>query len=108
MTSIKANDTASEGPPEKQDFGVIITVALQAIINIGVVTAMLPTKGIALPLLSSGGTGWILTAASLGLLVAMDKLVAPVAVQLDAAEHSGGALVAIPVRERQAGALVGA
>ena len=35
-----------------------------------VVTGLGPTKGIALPLLSSGGTGWILTAASLGLLIA--------------------------------------
>ncbi len=79
--------------------GVVCTVAIQAIINIGVVTALLPTKGIALPLLSSGGTGWILTAASLGLLVAMDKLVAPAAEQLEAAAHSGGTLMAIPVKE---------
>lgn len=52
--------------------GVIATVVLQASINLVVVTGMGPTKGIALPLLSSGGTGWILTAAMLGLLVAMD------------------------------------
>lgn len=53
--------------------GVLTTVGLQAIINLAVVTGLGPTKGIALPLLSSGGTGWILTAASLGLLVAMDR-----------------------------------
>ena len=79
--------------------GVASTVLLQAIINMGVVTALLPTKGIALPLLSSGGTGWILTAASLGVLVAMDKLVAPADEAVSAAAASGGALVAIPVRE---------
>jgi len=79
--------------------GVASTVLLQAIINMGVVTALLPTKGIALPLLSSGGTGWILTAASLGVLVAMDKLVAPADETVSAAAASGGALVAIPVRE---------
>src|SRR5262245_31372402 len=45
--------------------GAISTVALQAIINLAVVTGMAPTKGIALPLLSSGGTGWLLTAFSL-------------------------------------------
>lgn len=53
--------------------GIIITVGVQAVINLFVVTGLGPTKGIALPLLSSGGTGWVLTAASLGLLIAMDR-----------------------------------
>ncbi len=53
--------------------GVLVTIGLQALINLAVVTGMAPTKGIALPLVSAGGTGWILTAASLGLLVAMDR-----------------------------------
>jgi cell division protein FtsW len=53
--------------------GIVTTVGLQALINLAVVTGLGPTKGIALPLVSAGGTGWILTAASLGLLVAMDR-----------------------------------
>ncbi len=53
--------------------GVTTTFGLQALINLFVVTGLAPTKGIALPLLSSGGTGWIMTAASLGILVAMDR-----------------------------------
>lgn len=53
--------------------GILSTVGLQALINLLVVTGLAPTKGIALPLLSSGGTGWILTAASLGVIVAMDR-----------------------------------
>jgi cell division protein FtsW len=53
--------------------GIVATVGLQAIINLAVVTGLAPTKGIALPLLSSGGTGWIMTAFSLGLLVAIDR-----------------------------------
>jgi cell division protein FtsW len=52
--------------------GVLMTIALQAIINIAVVTVVVPTKGIALPLISAGGTGWILTAAAAGLIVALD------------------------------------
>ncbi len=52
--------------------GVCATIGIQAMINLLVVTGLAPTKGIALPLLSSGGTGWILTAASLGLLAAME------------------------------------
>ncbi len=53
--------------------GIISTVGVQACINLFVVTAMAPTKGIALPLISHGGTGWILTAFSLGLVVAIDR-----------------------------------
>lgn len=53
--------------------GVLLTFGLQTVFNLATVTGLGPTKGIALPLLSSGGTGWILTAASLGLLVGMDR-----------------------------------
>ena len=53
--------------------GIVSTLGIQAIINMIVVTGLGPTKGIALPLLSSGGTGWIATAASLGLLVGIGR-----------------------------------
>ncbi|MAE62778.1 MAG: stage V sporulation protein E [Phycisphaeraceae bacterium] len=53
--------------------GVVLTVGYQALINIAVVTVVVPTKGIALPLISAGGTGWIMTAAALGLLAALDR-----------------------------------
>jgi cell division protein FtsW len=56
--------------------GIILTLGLQALINLGVVTVLLPTKGIALPLMSAGGTGWILTAAALGALVSLDRYAA--------------------------------
>jgi cell division protein FtsW len=54
--------------------GVMMTVAAQAIMNLAVVTVVVPTKGIALPLLSRGGTGWLVTAAALGLVAAIDRL----------------------------------
>lgn len=53
--------------------GVLSTFGMQAVMNLVVVTGLAPTKGIALPLLSSGGTGWVLTCASFGLLMAMDR-----------------------------------
>lgn len=53
--------------------GVMATVGIQALINLAVVTGLGPTKGIALPLVSSGGTGWILTAAAIGLVIAIDR-----------------------------------
>jgi cell division protein FtsW len=53
--------------------GVLLTIGLQALINITVVTGIAPTKGIALPLLSSGGSGWVLTGFSLGLLLSIER-----------------------------------
>ncbi|MBS0189527.1 MAG: FtsW/RodA/SpoVE family cell cycle protein [Phycisphaerales bacterium] len=53
--------------------GATVTIGVQAVINLAVVTVVAPTKGIALPLISAGGTGWILTAMSLGLLIAIDR-----------------------------------
>lgn len=53
--------------------GVLLTIGFQALINIAVVTVVVPTKGIALPLISSGGTGWILSAFAVGLVAALDE-----------------------------------
>ncbi|HEV58015.1 MAG TPA: hypothetical protein ENN87_11075 [Phycisphaerales bacterium] len=49
--------------------GIVTTIALQAAINIGVVTVVLPTKGIPLPLVSAGGTSMVITAAAVGVLL---------------------------------------
>lgn len=53
--------------------GVVLTLGIQAAINVAVVTVMVPTKGIALPLISGGGTGWIMTAFAVGLVAAIDE-----------------------------------
>ncbi|MEM9662095.1 MAG: FtsW/RodA/SpoVE family cell cycle protein [Planctomycetota bacterium] len=53
--------------------GVMATIGLQASINLLVVTGLAPTKGIALPLISKGGTGWILTCFALGAVCAIDR-----------------------------------
>jgi len=53
--------------------GVLLTVGLQAAFNLAVVTAVVPPKGIALPLISAGGTGWIMTALALGLVASLDN-----------------------------------
>lgn len=53
--------------------GVMATIGLQAAINLAVVTVMAPTKGIALPLLSAGGTGWVMTAFAIGLVASLDN-----------------------------------
>jgi cell division protein FtsW len=51
--------------------GITCGITLQAVMNIGVVTSVLPNKGIPLPLVSSGGTSILTTAAVAGILAAI-------------------------------------
>jgi len=48
--------------------GVTFLIFLQAICNMGVVSGVLPTKGLALPFISYGGTNLVTTLAAMGLL----------------------------------------
>jgi len=50
-------------------FGVSLMLALQALVSIGVNLGVLPTKGLTLPLVSSGGSSVMMTCAAIGLLV---------------------------------------
>lgn len=50
-------------------FGITATLIIQAFFNISVVLALVPTKGITLPLISYGGTSLIFVLASLGVLL---------------------------------------
>jgi len=49
--------------------GIVLAIAIQAALNIGVVTVVLPTKGIPLPFVSAGGTSMLLSAAAVGVLL---------------------------------------
>jgi cell division protein FtsW len=53
--------------------GIVLAISIQAALNIGVVTVVLPTKGIPLPFVSAGGTGMLLSAASVGVLLNIAK-----------------------------------
>ncbi len=50
-------------------FGLTLAIGLQAAVNIAVVTCSAPTKGIALPLVSAGGSSLVATMAAIGLLM---------------------------------------
>ncbi len=50
-------------------FGISLMLGLEAFINIAVVLGMLPTKGMALPFLSYGGTSLWVTLISIGILL---------------------------------------
>ncbi len=56
-------------------FGIITAILLQAFFNISVVLSLLPTKGIPLPFISSGGTSLFFTLASIGILLNISKKV---------------------------------
>ncbi len=51
--------------------GLTLTIGLQAAFNIGVVTNSIPTKGISLPFVSTGGSGVIFLGLAAGLLAAI-------------------------------------
>jgi cell division protein FtsW len=54
-------------------FGITVTILLQAFFNISVVLSLVPTKGIPLPLISSGGTSLFFTLASIGILLNISR-----------------------------------
>ena len=54
-------------------FGITSIIAIQMLINIGVVLSVLPSTGMQLPLFSSGGSSMIATMWGMGILVNISK-----------------------------------
>jgi cell division protein FtsW len=50
-------------------FGIALWMSLQSFVSIGVNLGLLPTKGLTLPMISSGGSSVLMTCAALGLLL---------------------------------------
>ncbi len=53
--------------------GITVSIALQAAINIAVVTGSIPTKGLPLPFISTGGSSILLTLLGIGILLNIAK-----------------------------------
>jgi cell division protein FtsW len=49
--------------------GITLLLATQTLVNLGVVTGLLPTKGLPLPLVSFGGSALVVTMLSIGVLL---------------------------------------
>ncbi len=50
-------------------FGIGLWISMQTFVSIGVNLGILPTKGLTLPLISSGGSSVLMTCAAMGLLL---------------------------------------
>ena len=53
--------------------GITLLICVQGMVNMAVVTGLLPTKGIALPFLSYGGSSLVITMAAMGVLLNISK-----------------------------------
>jgi cell division protein FtsW len=54
-------------------FGTTVLIVLQGTLNIGVVLGMLPTKGLALPFISYGGSAMLIALAEVGVLLSLAR-----------------------------------
>jgi cell division protein FtsW len=54
-------------------FGITLVIVLAAVVNVGVVVGLLPTKGLALPFLSYGGSALIAAMVQVGILTALSR-----------------------------------
>ena len=73
-------------------FGIALWIGLQSFVSIGVNLGLLPTKGLTLPLISSGGSSVLMTCAAIGLLLR-------VSYELDRAQRQVARLRGEAVRE---------
>ena len=65
--SLKASDLYGQ----YLGLGISLLIAMQALINIGVVTAWLPTKGLPLPFISFGGSNLMMNMIAVGVLLSI-------------------------------------
>ena len=54
-------------------FGMAFLIFFQALFNMGVVTGLLPTKGLALPFISYGGTNLMTALIAIGVLINVSR-----------------------------------
>jgi cell division protein FtsW len=54
-------------------FGLSMLFGIQAVVNLGVAMAILPTKGLALPFISYGGSSLIVNASAIGILLNISR-----------------------------------
>jgi len=77
LLGLRTMRRADGAQPRLLAFGVTLLICLQAVMNIAVVTVMAPTKGIALPFVSAGGSGVVFLGAMVGMLAGVARGAGP-------------------------------
>ncbi|MGH7888379.1 MAG: FtsW/RodA/SpoVE family cell cycle protein, partial [Candidatus Binatia bacterium] len=54
-------------------FGITVLLGLQALIHMGVVMGLMPTKGLVLPFISYGGSAMVLNLMEAGILLGLSR-----------------------------------
>jgi cell division protein FtsW len=54
-------------------FGITVLLGLQALIHMGVVIGLMPTKGLVLPFISYGGSAMVLNLMEAGILLGLSR-----------------------------------
>ncbi len=89
-------------------FGIALWISMQSFVSIGVNLGILPTKGLTLPLISSGGSSVLMTCVAMGLLLRvsyeLDRAERRQAVRMGAPEHDD----AVPSEEPASASAVAA
>ncbi len=70
---VKISLAAAEPFSRMLALGITLLICLSGMVNMAVVTGLLPTKGIALPLVSYGGSSLVISTAALGVLLNISK-----------------------------------
>lgn len=69
IISLKSNDLFAK----YVSFGIVFQLSIQIILNLGVVTGLLPVTGVTLPFLSYGGSSLLITMISMGIVLNISK-----------------------------------
>ena len=85
-------------------FGLVTSIVAQALFNISVVLALLPTKGIPLPFISYGGSSLVPTLAAAGMLLNISQYAASGAVDIELLRSLAAKARQEPARLQVAGA----
>lgn len=54
-------------------YGITLLFSIQVLINVGVVSGMLPAKGLTIPFLSYGGSAIVMNLVAIGILISISR-----------------------------------